>query len=50
MNVAPLLESIVTEDKSLCSTVYKVALGYEYHERTLEKLLRIRKTYEDQES
>lgn len=49
-NVAPLIEVILSTDKKLCSTTYKCWIGYEYQERTLEKLLRQRKTYENEES
>lgn len=49
-NVAPLIEIVVCKDKKLCSTNYQVLLGYEYHERTLEKLLRQRKTYENEDA
>jgi Protein kinase domain len=49
-NIAPLIEVVVCKDKKLCSTNYQVLLGYEYHERTLEKLLRQRKTYENEDA
>lgn len=50
INVSPLMETIVIEEKSLCSTSYKVLIGYEYHERTLEKLLRLRKNYDNEDA
>lgn len=48
-NISPLIETVVTEDKKLCATSYTCYLGYEFHERTLEKLLRHRKTYSSKE-
>lgn len=50
VNVAPLIEIIVIEDKSFCSTSYKVLIGYEYHDRGLEKLLKLRRAYDYQKS
>ena len=49
-NIAPLVEMFVHTDKKLCSTTYRAMVGFEFHERTLEKLLRQRKTYENEES
>lgn len=50
VNIAPLIEIIVHQDKKLCSTAYRCMIGYEFHERTLEKLLRQRKTYESEDA
>lgn len=49
-NVAPLVEMFVHTDKKLCSTTYRAMTGFEFHERSLEKLLRQRKTYENEEA
>lgn len=49
-NIAPLIEVFVHSDKKLCSTSYKAMIGFEFHERTLEKLLRQRKTYDNEEA
>lgn len=49
-NIAPLVEFFVHTDKKLCSTTYKAMIGFEFHDRTLEKLLRQRKTYETEEA
>lgn len=48
-NIAPLIELIIKEDKALCSSNYKVLMAYEFQERTLEKVLRLRKTYETED-
>ena len=49
-NVAPLVEMFVHTEKKLCSTSYRAMIGFEFHERTLDKLLRQRKTYENEEA
>lgn len=47
-NVAPLVEVCCTPLKQLCSTSFRVLIGHEMHDYTLERLLRQRKTYTKQ--
>ena len=44
-NVAKLLTIFQNKTDSWCSTMTKITLIYEYHERTLEQLIRHRKNY-----
>ena len=49
-NIAPLVEIFVHTDKKLCSTTYRAMIGFEFHERTLEKLLRQMISYENEDA
>lgn len=45
---ASILRTVFENSNDWCSTTYRCLLVYEYHERTLEKLMRHRKTYQPQ--
>ena len=59
-NVAPIVDIIcissfnindlVDQKKEWCSSFYKCLITYEFHERTLDQLLRYRKTYQNNDA